>query len=74
MRAGYNELLEQYLEPFVRNRQEPDPVKPVPLHHVWQYTDVDRAFWQEHLEDWLPAEIIRRPHARQRAAVPAGRR
>jgi len=28
------------------------------LHHVWQYTDVDRAFWREHLEDWVPAEIF----------------
>lgn len=30
----------------------------VPLHHVWQYTDVDRAFWQEHLESWLPKRIF----------------
>ncbi len=30
----------------------------VPLHHVWQYTDVDRAFWQEHLDAWLPQRII----------------
>lgn len=30
----------------------------VPLHHVWEYTDVDRAFWQEHLEGWMPEEII----------------
>lgn len=29
-----------------------------PLHHVWQYTEVDRTFWNEHLEDWVPAEII----------------
>lgn len=33
-------------------------MKPVPLHHVWQYTDVDRRFWQEHLEDWVPARIF----------------
>lgn len=33
-------------------------MKPAPLHHVWQYTDVDRAFWQEHLEAWMPAEIF----------------
>ena len=31
---------------------------PIPLHHVWQYTDVDRAFWDEHLEDWLPRRIF----------------
>jgi hypothetical protein len=28
------------------------------LHHVYDYTDVDRAFWVEHLEDWVPASII----------------
>jgi len=33
-------------------------MRPVPLHYVWQYTDVDRAFWQEHLEDWVPHRII----------------
>ena len=30
----------------------------VPLYHVWQYTDVDRQFWQEHLESWVPACIF----------------
>src|SRR5680860_302104 len=30
----------------------------IPLHHVWTYTDVDRAFWEEHLEDWLPHTIF----------------
>ncbi len=30
----------------------------IPLHHVWQYTDVDRAFWHEHLEGWVPQRII----------------
>lgn len=29
-----------------------------PLHHVYTYTDVDRAFWAEHLEDWVPQRII----------------
>jgi uncharacterized protein len=29
-----------------------------PLHFVWHYTDVDRAFWAEHLEDWLPHRIL----------------
>jgi uncharacterized protein len=33
-------------------------VLPVPLHHVWQYTDVDRAFWLEHLDPWLPRRIL----------------
>jgi hypothetical protein len=30
----------------------------VHLHHVYDYTDVDRAFWAEHLEGWLPERII----------------
>ena len=29
-------------------------MQPVPLYYVWDYTDVDRAFWAEHLEGWLP--------------------
>ncbi|MCF6286354.1 MAG: amidohydrolase [Candidatus Hydrogenedentes bacterium] len=29
-----------------------------PIHHVYTYTDVDRAFWAEHLEDWVPRKII----------------
>ncbi len=29
-----------------------------PLHFLWNYTDVDRAFWAEHFEDWLPSRII----------------
>ena len=33
-------------------------MNPVPLHHVWQYTDVDRSFWQEHIEPWLPKRIF----------------
>lgn len=28
------------------------------LHHVYDYTDVDRAFWAEHLEAWMPPRII----------------
>jgi predicted TIM-barrel fold metal-dependent hydrolase len=31
---------------------------PLRLHHVWNYTDVDRAFWEEHLEPWLPERIF----------------
>ena len=29
-----------------------------PLYYVWEYNDVDRAFWLEHLDPWLPASII----------------
>ncbi|MGA2866593.1 MAG: amidohydrolase family protein [Verrucomicrobiota bacterium] len=29
-----------------------------PLYFVWNYTDVDRAFWDEHLEQWLPRRLI----------------
>ncbi|MFB3892155.1 MAG: amidohydrolase family protein [Phycisphaerae bacterium] len=28
------------------------------LCFVWKYNDVDRSFWHEHLEGWLPREII----------------
>jgi len=28
------------------------------LHHVFNYTDVDRAFWAEHLEDWVPQRVL----------------
>jgi len=31
---------------------------PTPLYYVWNYTDVDRAFWNEHLEGWLPRCLI----------------
>lgn len=33
-------------------------MRPVPLQYVWDYTDVDRAFWTEHLEGWVPQGII----------------
>jgi len=33
-------------------------MKSIPLCHVWQYNDIDRAFWQEHLEAWVPAEVF----------------
>jgi uncharacterized protein len=29
-----------------------------PLYFVWNYTEVDRAFWEEHLEDWLPRRLV----------------
>jgi hypothetical protein len=29
-----------------------------PLYFVWDYNDVDRAFWAEHFEDWLPRRIV----------------
>ncbi len=32
--------------------------EPIHLHHVWDYRDVDRAFWAEHLAEWLPRRII----------------
>jgi len=28
------------------------------LHYVWEYTDRDRAFWEEHLEDFVPRRIL----------------
>lgn len=31
---------------------------PVPLHHVWNYTEVDSRFWNEHFADWLPKRIV----------------
>lgn len=33
-------------------------MKTIPLHHIWQYTDVDAAFWAEHIDGWLPERII----------------
>ena len=30
----------------------------IPLHHVHTYNDVDRAFWNTHLEEWVPKHII----------------
>ena len=33
-------------------------MEPIPLTHVWQYTDVDRAFWDEHLESWVPQRVF----------------
>ncbi len=30
----------------------------LPLHHVFTYNDVDRDFWAEHLEQWVPRRII----------------
>ncbi|HOF86982.1 MAG TPA: amidohydrolase family protein [Armatimonadota bacterium] len=30
----------------------------IPLSHVFTYTDVDRAYWAEHLEDWMPARLV----------------
>jgi len=33
-------------------------MQPLPLYYVWEYSDVDRAFWAEHLEGWLPHRII----------------
>ena len=33
-------------------------MNPKHLYYVWNYTDFDRAFWEEHLADWLPETII----------------
>jgi predicted TIM-barrel fold metal-dependent hydrolase len=33
-------------------------MEPIHLHHVWDYTDVDHAFWEEHLADWLPQRLF----------------
>lgn len=33
-------------------------MNPQPLCHVWNYTDVDRAFWDEHFANWLPHRIF----------------
>ncbi len=33
-------------------------MNPTPLHFVWGYNDVDRAFWAEHFESWLPHRIL----------------
>ena len=33
-------------------------MNPTPLYFVWDYNDVDRAFWAEHLEDWLPRRML----------------
>lgn len=29
-----------------------------PLYYVWNYTDVDRRFWDRHFADWLPPNIL----------------
>jgi len=33
-------------------------VKSELLHHVFDYTDVDRKFWDEHLADWVPNAVF----------------
>jgi len=68
-RGAYAAMLERYLEPFIgfeplapgtspvrkaASRETP----PAPLYYVWQYTDVDRRFWRERLEDWVPSRIF----------------
>ena len=32
-------------------------MNPIPLHFLWHYNDVDRAFWAEHLEGWLTDDV-----------------
>jgi predicted TIM-barrel fold metal-dependent hydrolase len=54
-------------------------MEPVPLHHVWSYTEVDRDFWQ-HLAGWLPRRIfdahthVNEPEFRREAPTEAKRR
>lgn len=33
-------------------------MNPTPLYFVWDYNDMDRAVWAEHLGDWLPRRVI----------------
>jgi uncharacterized protein len=33
-------------------------MKPVTLNAIHTYTDVDRAFWEKHLEGWMPRRIF----------------
>ncbi|MCR4411574.1 MAG: amidohydrolase [Thermoguttaceae bacterium] len=33
-------------------------MEPIPLHHVWQYTEVDRRYWEEHLEGFVPRRVF----------------
>ncbi len=30
----------------------------IPLHSVFTYNDADRAFWEEHLENWVPQRLL----------------
>ncbi len=30
----------------------------IPLYHVYEYRERDRAFWEEHLEDWVPRRVV----------------
>lgn len=33
-------------------------MEPQPLYYVWDYRQVDREFWQQHLEGWVPRRIF----------------
>jgi len=33
-------------------------MEPVHLHYVYDYTDVDRAFWEKRLAPWMPERIV----------------
>ena len=55
--AFYQDKYEQYLDSLPL-QQVRAIMTSTPLHFHWHYTDVDRAFWAEHLEDWLPRRII----------------
>ncbi len=55
-------------------------MEPLPLHHVWSYTAVDRDFWQQHLANWLPRRIfdahthVNEPEFRRETPTEAKRR
>jgi uncharacterized protein len=33
-------------------------MQPIHLNHVWEYRDIDRAFWADRLEEFMPASIM----------------
>ncbi|KXK34960.1 MAG: Amidohydrolase [Candidatus Hinthialibacteria bacterium OLB16] len=34
-----------------------DPGPEIRLHSLYTYRDIDRRFWEEHLEEWVPQEL-----------------
>ncbi|MBI5723903.1 MAG: amidohydrolase family protein [Planctomycetes bacterium] len=58
--ARYRQIMAEYIAslPAEKATEPAASAGRVHLHHVFDYTDVDRAFWAEHLEDWLPKKII----------------
>jgi predicted TIM-barrel fold metal-dependent hydrolase len=33
-------------------------MQPIWLNHVWEYRDIDRVFWADKLDDFMPARIV----------------